>query len=129
MQAPNAERAMGLNLGKLMLLVACVCASPPSSAEALTVSKLEGFCSGLSGSPKTSSQLSCLAYVAGFRSGYDMNAWALPVQVACWPDQADNIQLARVFLKWAAENPARGHEDAALGLLEALTAAFPCPID
>ncbi|MFY2763750.1 Rap1a/Tai family immunity protein [Arenimonas sp. MALMAid1274] len=88
---------------------------------------MEEFCSGLSGSAQTSSQLSCAAYVAGFRSGYNMNAWALPFEAVCWPDKADNVQLARVFLKWAAENPAKGHEDAASDLLSALSAAYPCP--
>lgn len=45
----------------------------------------------------------------------------------CTPPTASPAQLARVFVKWAEENPQRLHLPRLLGAQEAFKGAWPCP--
>ena len=45
---------------------------------------------------------------------------------ACVPASVLARQAAAVFVQWAANNPARHHQPAVVGIVESTAGAFPC---
>ncbi|MBW8366803.1 MAG: hypothetical protein K0M70_02965 [Arenimonas sp.] len=120
---------MNNKLLKVLVVGLVMCGiTTDASAESLTVEKLEAMCAGLSSAGVINgNQGACILYVNGFVDGYYANAWALDYDPLCVPAGVTNLQMARVFLKWAGDNPNQGHAAAGTGFLNALVAAYPCP--
>ena len=70
----------------------------------------------------------CVGFVAGAVS--TTRAWALGGGLAtvpfCLPDGVTYEQLARAYVAWAEQNPARLDEVASVAVHEAVAAAAPC---
>jgi Rap1a immunity proteins len=72
-------------------------------------------------------------FVRGSKTGVTLagpdkaKAFALDsLRVACLPDNATLLQLARVLVKWLREHPERLHEPKSVLTTAALRDAFPC---
>lgn len=70
----------------------------------------------------------CYGYISGFLDGMmPLLLMSMKGPYICPPDGATFNQLRKVFLKWAAENPERLHEEIRFGFSSAFAKAFPCP--
>ena len=83
----------------------------------------------------TAKQNICNAYVAGVSDGISVNKVIFPVTSSdehfdfndvCRPEGVDTVQLAKVWTKWANEQPEKLHMAASVVVTQALAKAFPC---
>jgi hypothetical protein len=70
----------------------------------------------------------CLTYVLGAADAYSsaLVAAGRP-QVFCFPAGTANQQIAQSAVQYLRARPQEGNNSAALGLLSAFTAIYPCP--
>jgi hypothetical protein len=70
----------------------------------------------------------CLTYVLGAADGWStaMAAMGRP-QLFCFPAGASNQQIAQSTLQYVRARPQEGESNAALVLLGAFSAIYPCP--
>lgn len=94
------------NIGELMLF----CKAAVASTE-----------SGLRPTPDAGF---CIGYLRGMA---DMNSIA-DIGGICTPQEVGTNQLARIYVKWADDNPERHHEDMSIGWVSAMRKAFPCAL-
>ena len=66
----------------------------------------------------------CLGYLMGIREAVVVDNGRN--YRACLPEEVTNEELIRVYLRWAENNPNRLHEFAFVGVIGALTEAYPC---
>jgi hypothetical protein len=69
----------------------------------------------------------CYGYIQGFMNAFTAWAQSGPAQDMCIPKEVTLQQLAKVFLKYANDNPAKLHEKADSALVRAFSDAWPCP--
>lgn len=89
----------------------------------MTTGELLRYCEA---SPATQDFTVCLAFVMG---AHGMHSFLMSQQQTayyCLPRGPNVGQMVAVVKQWAATNPATWHEDATLGILNALGRAFPC---
>jgi len=120
---------------KGFLALALVAVTLPSVAQGVVQSskrtntgEMMAFCKQAirsfdSNSAATIDSAYCFGYMRGMA---DMNDIADEGGV-CIPQGVGTIQLARIFVKWADENPGLHHEDMAIGWVSSMRATFPCP--
>ena len=70
-------------------------------------------------------QAACFAFTDGLAWGVGL-AEDPTTRTFCPPEGQTVGQRAAVFVQWAEQNPQRWHEPAAVGVIQALRAAFPC---
>jgi Rap1a immunity proteins len=125
------------------LLVFCTLSIPAFSANHLYNSGNDFLseCSGLDRANDSTltnvemaKNMQCLSYVEGLIDGafYEsvrtkadgkLKMGSLPF---CRPEGVNNLQLARVALKYVRDNPEKAHLTTAVLVFEALKNAFPC---
>lgn len=101
----------------------------PARAEPTTNGDMSRICDKAAGEPFSGTQeIMNLGDCWGFIRGvWEMHvAWGTPPLV-CLPPGADYSQMAKVYLKWTRDNPAKLHEKAVIGAFAAWREAFPCP--
>jgi hypothetical protein len=119
-------------LASLVLLVAC---TSPSKSD--TIGQLLNWCEDFEQSAKTNgTQISLTTIGAGECYGYftaihtlaflHLSGSAGSLPNVCMPNGPTKMQLIRIFIKYARDNPQDQHQDAIFGVLTALFRAFPC---
>jgi hypothetical protein len=82
--------------------------------------------------PKMTPLTACVSYIEGIRdvSGlYSVDEFKKPGTLRfCVPIEATNIQIIRVFIKYAKDNPDGLHLPKGAVLIFALQKAFPCKV-
>lgn len=68
----------------------------------------------------------CLAYITGVADVLKLPVYQDMAPTLCAPDNANALQFARVFVRWADTHPELVHIDRLAGTIRALTEAFPC---
>lgn len=79
----------------------------------------------------------CRSFIAGFYDGWTSGRLYIKVETKivstkdtdiCFPPTAQftHKQLARIFIKWAKDNPSKHHQSGWSGVRSAFGHAFPC---
>ena len=118
---------------KLAIAASIVLGAAPAAASANTtgwsVSDLVAMCRGMPDeiTQAPSDQGLCIGYMHGFAGGYSVGLNTSPGDNRiCLPVGVSTLQWSRIFLKWADQNPEGLHWPAAIGVLAAMSTAFPC---
>ncbi len=119
------------------------CGTTTADTEDLTAEKFRDLCI----SKNEMSQLSCIAYISGFRDGNQTGMMIAATRILglaefsksssteedyqrysyfCVPTVVSNTQLKEVFVKYMNEHPEQLHQKAAVQLSKSFIQNFPC---
>jgi hypothetical protein len=99
-----------------------------TSAHARTAGELETACTN------SATKLYCMGYIAGFYDGQTTSDYGVKSLKTCPPYDPDEInrvaityeQMAKVFVKWIADNPNKLHYPDWQAVHQAFAEAWPC---
>lgn len=117
------------------VVMACALLTQPARAEFVSGNTLYEWCSARPGSVTFyQDESSCREYILGVHdalesAGYLFAAFAEmddPFEMVCVPPRVQAGQLKEVVATYLRNNPAPRHEGAAMQVMLALRAAYPC---
>lgn len=68
----------------------------------------------------------CFGYIRGVKDSYDMRQLAGAKGNICPPEGTTWLELIKIFVKWADDNPKELHNTAWTGVVLSWSKAFPC---
>jgi len=103
---------------------------PSASGHFYNTGRLLEKCEKGFGPPENVSyQNDCVAYISGVSDAIEITTDKHPNILICLPDKVNNIQLARVVLKYLKKHPKLLNYRASDEVFMALVNAFPCKKD